>query len=76
MPRISIYLPDAAYKRVREEAKLRHLSTSKVITEAVEAKLNKGWPEDFFALAGSITDPTFEAPEEMTSEDLPRESFD
>lgn len=76
MPKVSIYLPDAVYKRVREEAQLRHLSISKVITEAIEAKLNKGWPEGYFNLFGSITGPTFEAPEEMTSEDLPRESFD
>jgi len=74
MPQVSIYLPDAAYKRVREEAKLRHLSTSKVITEAVEAKLNKGWPEGYFELFGSI--PDFEAPEPLTSQDLPRESLD
>ena len=76
MPQLSLYLDEKTLKMVQQAAKLSRISVSKWVARQLRAQLHNEWPEEYFKLFGSITDPSFDGPEPMTTAaDVPREAL-
>jgi len=72
-----VYLTDDAERRVRKAAKLAKVSVSKWVADRVAKSVEKDWPPEFLALAGSFPDfPDFDELRKGYGEDVRRESLD
>lgn len=76
MPQLSLYLDEKTLKMVQQAAKLSRISVSKWVANQLKAQLCSEWPQEYFKLFGSVTDPSFKAPKAMTTaDDIPRETL-
>lgn len=78
MAQLTIYLDEITREKAARAAKRAKRSLSSWAREQLGAAADAGqiWPDDYFDLFGSVTDPTFqstEAPER--EEDAPREQL-
>ena len=74
MSQLSVYIDEKTQEKLERAAKARDISISKYIREALHKSFAEEWPADFFSLCGSLTDETFERPEQGSlSTDVPRE---
>jgi predicted transcriptional regulator len=53
MPQLAIYIDDNLSKKLDKAIKVSGKSRSRWVADAIEARLQDEWPEDFFELAGS-----------------------
>ena len=66
MAQLTIYLDEPSHRLVEEAATREGSSLSRwARIHLVAAAQPKGWPEGFFDLFGSVSDASFEAPEEL-----------
>ena len=76
MPQLSLYLDEATLKMVERAAKISNTSVSKWVCNRVLRSLKDEWPDDYFALFGSIKDDSFAAPGPIAPDtDAPREKL-
>ena len=78
MPRLSLYLDDETAQKARRAARLAGLSLSGWARVNLRQAADDGtrWPEGYFDLFGSISDPTFMVAEDApATDDLPRASW-
>jgi hypothetical protein len=76
MPQVSLYLDNKTLKAVELKAKARKISVSRYVKEAIEKDIHSHWPEDYFRLFGSVSDPTLRVPQEISfATDRKREDF-
>jgi len=76
MPQLSLYLDNKTLKAVELKAKARKISVSRYVKEAIEKDIHSHWPEDYFRLFGSVSDPTLRVPQEISfATDRKREDF-
>lgn len=74
MAQVTIYLDDNLLKTLKKAASKHKKSLSAWIGERLRLESGCSWPEDFFALAGSI--PELERADQGSMEtDIPRESL-
>ncbi|TXJ08733.1 MAG: hypothetical protein E6Q25_04725 [Acinetobacter sp.] len=73
MPQISLYIDADTLQKVEYAAKQQHLSISKWVANQIKAKVEPVYPQEFYALFGSIQDDTFVRPEQPRTQDSPRE---
>lgn len=64
MPQLSLYLDKPTLKLVNQVATQSNTSMSKWVRQAVMESLNNEWPKGYFDICGSITDTSFDVPEE------------
>ena len=80
MPQLSLYFNDATLEMLKEDAKRNELSPSRFVSKLVYDNHEKksAWPEGYWeSVIGSITDPTFVAPEDSYEDlDGPLPEFD
>jgi len=77
MAHLTIYLTDDAERRVRSAAKRAKVSVSKWVADRVTKSVEKDWPPEFLALAGSFSDfPDVDELRKSYGEDVRRESLD
>ena len=62
MGQLTIYLDEETLKKIEMAAKREHKSISKWVKSRLEHFLNKGWPEDYFKLFGSLSDEELKRP--------------
>ena len=68
MAQLTIYLDAEAEKLIERAAKREAVSLSRWAREKlVRAAGGATWPEGYEAIIGSITDPSFRAPDELKS---------
>jgi len=63
MPQISLYVDRKTLDKIEQRARQEHSSISKWVGGNLRKLLVDGYPEDYFALFGAITDPTLKKPE-------------
>jgi hypothetical protein len=77
MAKLTIYLPDEVERKARKAAKENRTSVSRWIADEVKRKLDRSWPPEFLAAAGSCPDfPSLEELRKGHGPDAPREPFD
>ena len=75
MPKVSVYMDDDLYEKLKAKAKETEKSLSKLIENRLFEYIN-GWPQGYFDLFGSWKDCPMEEPEELPWElDAPRKKF-
>ncbi|MCL1905134.1 MAG: hypothetical protein FWG19_03310 [Methanomassiliicoccaceae archaeon] len=65
MAQLSMYMETDLYEKVKARAKEKGMSFSGYVSSVLVERLAVSWPEGYFDLIGSITDETFQAPEEL-----------
>ncbi len=76
MPQLSLYLDNKTLEAVELKAKARKISVSRYVKEAIEKDIHSHWPQDYFNLFGSVSDPTLRVPQEISfPTDRKRETF-
>ena len=74
MPQISLYVDEITLKKVEYAAARQHKSLSKWVIEQLKTKVDPIYPTDYEDLFGSIDDPTFTRPTELSfTNDIKRE---
>jgi post-segregation antitoxin (ccd killing protein) len=77
MTKISVYMNDDLYTKLKARSLETGESMSKINKKALQEYFKENWPEEFFELIGSCKDCPIEEPEEIPWElDAPRPSFD
>ena len=79
MPQLSLYLDEDTMNALRRDANVAGLSLSKYVSRVLQEQAeNKGWPEGWFDLYGSLADDdSFQEPEDLPYElDRPIPTFD
>jgi hypothetical protein len=59
VPRISLYLDQETFERVKSAAARERLSVSKWVAEQIRPRVQTGYPPGFEELFGSIDDESF-----------------
>jgi len=59
MPQLSLYIDQDTMKKVEKAAKLENVSLSKWVCKKLKSVMIDEWPDNYFELFGSITDPSF-----------------
>ena len=73
MAQVTIYLDDAAERRVKAAARKSGLSVSRWVAELVENRTRTDWPVEARELAGAWPDfPDFQELRRLTGKDHPR----
>ena len=68
MSQMTIYLDPDTAKKIRAAAKQENKSLSRWAGEQLAKAAGVGqWPEGYFALFGSVDDPSFQVPQEISS---------
>ncbi len=62
MPQISLYIDEATLRKVEILAKNERKSISKWVRIKIKNVLDTSWPDNYFALFGSIPDKKFDRP--------------
>ncbi|MBN2281671.1 MAG: toxin-antitoxin system, antitoxin component [Candidatus Marinimicrobia bacterium] len=76
MPQLSLYIDKNTLHKLDVAAKIENLSISKFAVKTLNEKLNKGWPENYINVFGSIDDETFIVEKHQSFElDSARESL-
>jgi hypothetical protein len=73
MAQVTIYLDDAAERRVKAAARKSGVSVSRWIAEVIESRTRTDWPSEARELAGAWPDfPGFSELRAVTGKDAPR----
>lgn len=76
MPQISLYVDTDTLAKIEQVARQEHVSVSRWVRESLQRVLADSYPSRFFTLFGSITDDTFERPQQLQQgNDVSRESL-
>jgi hypothetical protein len=64
MPQLSIYLDEETAALLDRAVSISGTSVSKWVGRQIRESLKTQWPDGYFHLFGSVTDPSFTEPEE------------
>lgn len=65
MPQLSLYVDDDTLRKIEAGAKISETSISKFVSSVIKDYFSKSWPEGYKNLFGSITDDSFNIPDEI-----------
>lgn len=65
-PQISLYIDETTLKKVENAAGRQHVSISKWVAEQIRTNLEPAYPINYENLFGSISDKTFERPDDVS----------
>jgi hypothetical protein len=65
MPQLSLYIDKETLKKLELAAKIERLSISKYVVRKLNESLKNSWPGKYDDLYGSISDDTFQRPDNM-----------
>lgn len=76
MPQLSLYIDENTLKKIELAAKIENTSISRLVVKKLNESFKDKWPENFDKLFGSITDNTFDIPNELNYEsDIEKEGL-
>jgi hypothetical protein len=62
MSQVSLYIDQEVLDAARRNARIKNISLSKYVTEALAGQDDSGWPEGYWDLFGALDDASFERP--------------
>lgn len=65
MAQLTLYVQDHLLKQIEAEAKKEKSSISSWVNKRLTMVLNRSWPADFLALAGSLKDSDIKRPKQI-----------
>lgn len=65
MPQLSLYIDEPTLKKIEVLAKIEKKSISKWVRLKLKKVIEKTWPDDYFALFGSVSEDQFLRPDDI-----------
>jgi hypothetical protein len=75
MPQLTLTIDKKTFKRIEKAASLAKDTASGWVSDKIKHSMKEAWPDGYFNIFGSIKDPTFKEPEELSSFYFPTKSY-